>query len=142
MRLKRAKEEVLICKKEVGNYLRFVEQKKRSLAEELVTNAESSSFRLGSMALITSEILTLKKKIEEMLLKFDLTSAQEFRHFFSNAEDYHVGESQTSESELLSDDEDIEAGGDSGSSASFSEISEQTFNETESDSWTDGSGVE
>jgi|688.fasta_scaffold219914_1 Na+-transporting NADH:ubiquinone oxidoreductase subunit NqrC len=112
MLLKRAREEILLTKKEMLNYLQFLVSKHSSLLQFIQQNVhEEDKFAKGKKVLSAAEIQRLHLKIKESLQLFNLYSDGDFINLI-NGSDFPQ-ENINTEFELESSDEDDNCENDS-----------------------------
>jgi Na+-transporting NADH:ubiquinone oxidoreductase subunit NqrC len=110
--LKRAREEILLTKKEMLNYLQFLVSKHSSLLQFIQQNVhEEDKFAKGKKVLSAAEIQRLHLKIKESLQLFNLYSDGDFINLI-NGSDFPQ-ENINTEFELESSDEDDNCENDS-----------------------------
>ena len=112
MLLKRAREEILLTKKEMLNYMQFLVSKRSSLLQFIQQNVqEEDKFAKGKKILSAAEIQRLHLKIKESLQLFNLYSDGDFINLI-NGSDFPQ-ENINTEFELESSDEDDNCENDS-----------------------------
>jgi Na+-transporting NADH:ubiquinone oxidoreductase subunit NqrC len=112
MLLKRAREEILLTKKEMLNYMQFLVSKRSSLLQFIQQNVqEEDKFAKGKKVLSAAEIQRLHLKIKESLQLFNLYSDGDFINLI-NGSDFPQ-ENINTEFELESSDEDDNCENDS-----------------------------
>jgi Na+-transporting NADH:ubiquinone oxidoreductase subunit NqrC len=112
MLLKRAREDILLTKKEMLNYLQFLVSKHSSLLQFIQQNVhEEDKFAKGKKVLSAAEIQRLHLKIKESLQLFNLYSDGDFINLI-NGSDFPQ-ENINTEFELESSDEDDNCENDS-----------------------------
>ena len=131
MLLKRAREEILLTKKEMPNYLHFLVSKRSSLLQFIQQNVhEEDKFAKGKKVLSAAEIQRLHLKIKESLQLFNLYSDGDFINLI-NGSDFPQ-ENINTEFELESSDEDDNCENDS--SDDQTDVSDQFSFNSESES--------
>ena len=124
MLLKRAREEILLTKKEMLNYMQFLVSKRSSLLQFIQQNVqEEDKFVKGKKILSAAEIQRLHLKIKESLQLFNLYSDGDFINLI-NGSDFPQ-ENINTEFELESSDEDDNCENDS--SDDQTDVSDQFF---------------
>ena len=131
MLLKRAREEILLTKKEMLNYMQFLVSKRSSLLQFIQQNVqEEDKFAKGKKVLSAAEIQRLHLKIKESLQLFNLYSDGDFINLI-NGSDFPQ-ENINTEFELESSDEDDNCENDSSDDQTV--VSDQFSFNSESDS--------
>jgi hypothetical protein len=131
MLLKRAREDILLTKKEMLNYLQFLVSKHSSLLQFIQQNVhEEDKFAKGKKVLSAAEIQRLHLKIKESLQLFNLYSDGDFINLI-NGSDFPQ-ENINTEFELESSDEDDNCENDS--SDDQTDVSDQFSFNSESES--------
>ena len=131
MLLKRAREEILLTKKEMLNYMQFLVSKRSSLLQFIQQNVqEEDKFAKGKKILSAAEIQRLHLKIKESLQLFNLYSDGDFINLI-NGSDFPQ-ENINTEFELESSDEDDNCENDS--SDDQTDVSDQFSFNSESES--------
>ena len=131
MLLKRAREEILLTKKEMPNYLHFLVSKRSSLLQFIQQNVhEEDKFAKGKKVLSAAEIQRLHLKIKESLQLFNLYSDGDFINLI-NGSDFPQ-ENINTEFELESSDEDDNCENDSSDDQTV--VSDQLSFNSESES--------
>ena len=131
MLLKRAREEILLTKKEMLNYMQFLVSKRSSLLQFIQQNVqEEDKFAKGKKVLSAAEIQRLHLKIKESLQLFNLYSDGDFINLI-NGSDFPQ-ENINTEFELESSDEDDNCENDS--SDDQTDVSDQFSFNSESES--------
>ena len=131
MLLKRAREEILLTKKEMLNYMQFLVSKRSSLLQFIQQNVqEEDKFVKGKKILSAAEIQRLHLKIKESLQLFNLYSDGDFINLI-NGSDFPQ-ENINTEFELESSDEDDNCENDS--SDDQTDVSDQFSFNSESES--------
>jgi hypothetical protein len=83
MLLQRAKEEVVLTKNEMINYIQFLADKRLSLKESTHSEEEDKTFAKGKTVMAQSEIERLNLQIPLSLNIFSLTCNNDFSNFTS-----------------------------------------------------------
>ena len=131
MLLKRAREEILLTKKEMPNYLHFLVSKRSSLLQFIQQNVhEEDKFAKGKKVLSAAEIQRLHLKIKESLQLFNLYSDGDFINLINGSD--IPQENINTEFELESSDEDDNCENDS--SDDQTDVSDQFSFNSESES--------
>ena len=131
MLLKRAREEILLTKKEMLNYMQFLVSKRSSLLQFIQQNVhEEDKFAKGKKVLSAAEIQRLHLKIKESLQLFNLYSDGDFINLI-NGSDFPQ-ENINTEFELESSDEDDNCENDSSDDQTV--VSDQLSFNSESES--------
>ena len=131
MLLKRAREEILLTKKEMLNYMQFLVSKRSSLLQFIQQNVqEEDKFAKGKKILSAAEIQRLHLKIKESLQLFNLYSDGDFINLI-NGSDFPQ-ENINTEFELESSDEDDNCENDSSDDQTV--VSDQLSFNSESES--------
>ena len=131
MLLKRAREEILLTKKEMLNYMQFLVSKRSSLLQFIQKNVqEEDKFAKGKKILSAAEIQRLHLKIKESLQLFNLYSDGDFINLINGSD--IPQENINTEFELESSDEDDNCENDS--SDDQTDVSDQFSFNSESES--------
>ena len=131
MLLKRAREEILLTKKEMLNYMQFLVSKRSSLLQFIQQNVqEEDKFAKGKKILSAAEIQRLHLKIKESLQLFNLYSDGDFINLINGSD--IPQENINTEFELESSDEDDNCENDS--SDDQTDVSDQFSFNSESES--------
>ena len=131
MLLKRAREEILLTKKEMLNYMQFLVSKRSSLLQFIQQNVqEEDKFAKGKKILSAAEIQRLHLKIKESLQLFNLYSDGDFINLINGSD--IPQENINTEFELESSDEDDNCENDSSDDQTV--VSDQLSFNSESES--------
>ena len=91
MLLKRAREEIILTKNEMMNYIRFLLDKRSSL-QKTQNYEERDKFAKGKSVMVVSEIQRLDTQIQLALQEFNLNCNEDFTKFTSEDQENNVEE--------------------------------------------------